>query len=154
MEAWSGEHIGKMLESYGGERTTDYFTLSDNNGHQLINMTEPPRYENGNYITAYNISYPYPFEFEKQFDSYYYVNLVGSTKWMAKWFMFVYLGGIYFLKKYMNQRDRFELRKPLVLWNIALATLSICGAIRQSSEISQIIGNFGFQFSFCFAGKP
>jgi len=117
-------------------------------------MTDPPRFENGEYTTAYNCTYPYTFSFEKDFDSYYYVNLVGETRWMAKWAMVIYLGGIYLLKHYMKSRERMNLQIPLVLWNLSLASLSLWGAIRSNHELFQNISNYGLTFSFCFAGKP
>merc|ERR1719466_134966 len=150
MEAWSTEHVGKMLINYG--RTEDHFTLENGNGPQFINMTHPPHFVEDTYVTAYNVSYPYTFSFEQEFEVYKYVNLVGTTKWMAKWFMVLYLGGIYLLKQYMKTREAFVLQRALVLWNLSLATLSILGAIRTVTEVYQLINNLGLVFSFCFAG--
>jgi len=152
IHVYSEEHVGKMLVS--NERTADIFTLQDKSGPVVINMTHPPYYQDGTYHTAYNVSYFNALDFETNFDSYFYVNLVGQTRWMAKWFMVLYLGGIYLLKKYMKTREKFDLRAPLFLWNFCLATLSLFGAIRTISELLQLINNYGLTFSFCFAGKP
>lgn len=130
------------------------FTLrNDDDSLVHINMSDP-RLEDGKYITGYNCTYNYIFGFEENHDPYYYINLVGTYRWMAKWFMLVYLGGIYFLKKYMKNRPKYDLRVPLVLWNLSLALLSTWGALRACHELLQVINNYGFKFSICFAGKP
>lgn len=153
MEGYGSDtYIGQLMNKF--DRSGAVFTLrGDDDSLTYINMTEP-RFEDGNYITGYNCSYPYIFSFEGNFDSYYFINLVGTYRWMAKYFMLVYLGGIYSLKQYMKTRPKYDLRVPLVLWNIALATLSTWGAIRSIHELLQVINIYGLKFSICFAGKP
>ena len=151
----SYEYFQEMMNRYGDERKTDYFTLKDQSYSVHINMTDPARFdEQGNYVTAYNCSYSNVFSFERDFDSYYYVNLVGTYRWMAKYFMVAYLGGIYLLRQYMKDRPRYNLKLPLFLWNVCLAGLSCWGAVRSIHELGSIISDYGLTFSFCFAGKP
>ncbi|KAF2362264.1 ELO family [Trinorchestia longiramus] len=144
-------HIFQIITKFDRHGYTYTFPEDDEIKH--YNMSDTPRQENGLYTTGYNCSYPYIFSFEENFDTYYYVNLVGTYKWMAKYFMLAYLGGIYFLKKYMKTRPRYDLQYPLVMWNIALALISLLGGVRALQELTQLITKFGFKFSMCFAGK-
>lgn len=135
------------------ERNSYTYSLEIDDELRFYNMSDSPRIENGLYTTGYNCSYSYIWSFEENFDPYFYVNLVGTYRWMAKYFMVAYLGGIFALKKYMENRPRYDLRAALVLWNIGLASLSLWGSIRASQELFQLINNFGLKFSICFAGK-
>lgn len=152
MESYdSDSHISQTLTRF--DRTGYTYSLEINDELKFYNMSESPSIVNGLYTTGYNCSYSYIFSFEENFDPYFYVNLVGTYRWMAKYFMLAYLGGIFTLKKYMENRPRYDLRVALVLWNLGLASLSIWGSIRASQELFQLINNYGLKFSICFAGK-
>lgn len=47
-------------------------------------------------------------------------------------------------KWYMQGRERFVLRTPLVLWSTSLAIFSIFGALRTVPEIVYVLYNYGF----------
>ncbi|KAG7224862.1 hypothetical protein INR49_028229 [Caranx melampygus] len=49
----------------------------------------------------------------------------------------------------MKQREKFELRKPLVLWSLTLAVFSIFGAIRTGSYMMYILMTKGLKQSVC-----
>ena len=146
------------IETFLGQKLSEWgepsYTLRTGNEVLNFNFTQPPRVENGNYVTGYNCSYPYIFDFERDFPSAYYVNLTGTYRWLAKWFMLTYLLGIYLLKNYMSTRTKYDLRVSLVLWNFGLALISTLGGLRSLQELYQIVGNQGFMFSICYAGKP
>ena len=144
--------VGQRLQdssSYGYVYT---FRDADNRVIQY-NISDTSKIVDGMYTTGYNCSYPYTASFEENFDTYYYIHLVLSTRWMAKYFMVVYLTGIYTLKRVMATRAPFNLRTPLVFWNLSLALLSLLGGIRCLQELIPVIYNYGFTFSACYAGK-
>ncbi|XP_078479926.1 LOW QUALITY PROTEIN: very long chain fatty acid elongase 6-like, partial [Lampetra planeri] len=49
----------------------------------------------------------------------------------------------------MKQREKFELRKPLVLWSLTLAVFSIFGAIRTGSYMMYILIQKGLNSRLC-----
>ncbi|GAA6080479.1 elongation of very long chain fatty acids protein 6, partial [Tachysurus ichikawai] len=49
----------------------------------------------------------------------------------------------------MKQREKFELRKPLVLWSLTLAVFSIFGAVRTGSYMTFILMTKGLKQSVC-----
>ncbi|XP_023222628.1 elongation of very long chain fatty acids protein 6-like [Centruroides sculpturatus] len=56
---------------------------------------------------------------------------------------------IFYLQNYMKSRPPFQLRWPLVIWNILLAAFSICGTLRLLPGLWVLIREFGFMFSVC-----
>ncbi len=53
---------------------------------------------------------------------------------------------VYFVFK---SRPRYELRGPLICWNILLATFSIIGACRTIPELVYVTRHFGLYHSIC-----
>lgn len=145
--------MGKMLADLN--KTGLIYKLKGyDNTETIFNMTQLPRIENGNYITGYNCTYPNTFDFENNFDPMTYINFVGTNRWMAKWFMLAYLICIFGLQHYMKSRTKYNLQVPLFFWNFGLALVSTLGSIRCVQELFQVVDNYGFIFSICFAGKP
>lgn len=74
-------------------------------------------------------------KFERDFNKF------ESKVWMEEnWTISFYYVGAYLLfiflgQQYMQNRPRFELKKPLIVWNLALAAFSIFGAFRYGFEI-------------------
>jgi elongation of very long chain fatty acids protein 6 len=100
-----------------------------------------------------NISYPFLLDFERKFDSPDYV---GSLRnWMnTNWTNSIMYALIYILiifggKAYMANRDRFELRGILAVWNMILAIFSIVGTFRLMPEMYHALSNHGFEYSIC-----
>ena len=97
-------------------------------------------------------NYSYVFKFEKDFDT------PAQREWMRdNWQMCFYYVGTYMLiiyagQIYMQNRHRFELRTPLVFWNIFLAVFSIWGASRTLPELFYVLKNHGFHYSVCIPG--
>lgn len=60
-----------------------------------------------------------------------------------------YIGIIFGLRALMNYREKgFNLRGPLIVWNIILALFSILGTYRCLPEFVSIIANEGLQASY------
>ncbi|CAL8330036.1 very long chain fatty acid elongase 6 [Gadus morhua] len=89
------------------------------------------------------------YEFERQF------NEDEAIRWMQenwkKSFLFcsLYAACIIGGRHLMKQREKFELRKPLVLWSLTLAVFSIFGAVRTGSYMMHILLTKGLQHSVC-----
>ena len=118
------------------------------------NISANPRTVNGLYTTGYNYSYPYTFQFEETFDTYFYVDWMSQYHWVSNLFIAAYLAFIYLMRRYMSNRPRFELRGALVIWNIILAIFSLGGTIRTLPETFYVLNKYGFQFCVCYSGKP
>ncbi|XP_023210118.1 elongation of very long chain fatty acids protein 3-like [Centruroides sculpturatus] len=61
---------------------------------------------------------------------------------------------IFSLQNYMKSRPPFQLRWPLVIWNILLAAFSICGTLRLLPGLWISLREFGFTFSVCNLSFP
>nr|ATI22179.1 elongase 4 [Brachionus koreanus]QBO55908.1 elongation of very long chain fatty acid 3/6a [Brachionus koreanus] len=98
-------------------------------------------------------SYSHIFGFEKLFESKEFVD--GLGKWMNKnWTMsinisIIYVVFIFLIKFYMKNKTRYELRFPLIIWNIVLASFSILGTIRTWPEFFYSITQKGIVYSVC-----
>jgi elongation of very long chain fatty acids protein 6 len=99
------------------------------------------------------ISHPLVFNFEKKcFDKTYAHNIYD---WMNKWwwlsivYAMIYVVFIYYGRSLMNNRERFELRLPLLLWNISLSLFSIFGMIRCVPEMIYGLSHQGLQYTIC-----
>lgn len=119
-------------QSLGGERIPRSFSMDPK---EMIAM---PNYTN-------------MLKFEREFNHF------ESKEWMEEnWTISFYYVGAYLLfiflgQQYMQNRPRFELRKPLIIWNLALAAFSIFGAVRTVPEIIFILNRpNGFHYSVCY----
>ena len=100
-----------------------------------------------------NESYTHIFGFEKVFESHEYVNQI--NEWMRKnWkisitMALVYLVLVFLGQVYMRSRPKYELRIPLVIWNLFLAGFSILGTIRVWPDLLYSLSKDGFLHSVC-----
>ena len=100
-----------------------------------------------------NETYPHIFGFERLFDSKEYVDSL--MNWMnINWslsikFSLVYIILVFAGKSYMQNRPRYELRLPLIIWNILLAVFSIIGTIRVWPDFLFTIRKHGIVQSVC-----
>ncbi len=98
-------------------------------------------------------SYSYIFGFEQVFEKHENVN--GWKEWMKlNWKYSIHIGILYiilvFLGRFLMQnRTKYELRKPLVIWNIILALFSIIGTIRVVPDFVRALANEGVVYSIC-----
>ena len=97
--------------------------------------------------------YSFAFGFEHGFETTEYVE--EHKSWMARnWKSSFAISAVYILlilvgRNVMKNRPRYELRTPLILWNLMLATFSIFGAIRAWPEFYNSIFNRGIVYSVC-----
>lgn len=97
-------------------------------------------------------NYSYTFKFEEDFDT------PSQRQWMREnWQMAFYYVGFYMIsifagQVYMQTRSRFELRHPLFIWNMFLATFSIWGTSRILPELLYVLKEYGFHYSVCIPG--
>ncbi|KAK6482174.1 elongation of very long chain fatty acids protein 6-like [Huso huso] len=89
------------------------------------------------------------YDFERSFDER------PAIEWMkenwSKSFVFsaLYAAVIFGGQQFMKQRQKLELRKPLVLWSLSLAVFSIIGAVRTGWYMLYILDTSGFKQSVC-----
>lgn len=90
---------------------------------------------------------------EKPFDNREYVD--DLLKWTGdNWIWTVYLSACYVvtifsLKYYMENKEKFELRGLLAVWNIFLATFSIIGSYKVLPDFINTIRYKGFDSTIC-----
>jgi len=84
------------------------------------------------------------------------LDLVDRIKWaMQYWTISIYAAAIYLIfiyagQKWMKNRKAFELKTPLILWNLGLAVFSIWSFIRVVPELFQVLSSpNGFFRSVC-----
>lgn len=94
------------------------------------------------------IMLPY-LNFEEKFE------YVAFHEWMTvHWtdcffYAIAYVGLVFGGVKYMDNRDKYDLRKPLICWSSLLAMFSILGMIRTVPELLHGLFNHGFTHSIC-----
>ena len=104
-------------------------------------------------ILLANLNYSFILPLERKFESKDYVDSLRI--WMvSNWsksilYAFIYIFAIFAGQTFMHNRERFELRFLLALWNISLALFSVIGAIRVIPELTYSLTNYGFNYSIC-----
>ncbi|XP_016304207.1 elongation of very long chain fatty acids protein 6 isoform X2 [Sinocyclocheilus anshuiensis] len=97
------------------------------------------------------------FDFERQF------NDRAAQEWFEQnWGAAFVLSGVYVVviflgRVFMKDRQKLELRKPLMLWSLSLAIFSITGAMRTGWYMFNMVRSRGLQESVCdteFFGAP
>lgn len=94
-------------------------------------------------------NYSYIFKFEDEFEH------TDAKVWFNRyWTACFYYVGVYMLviftgQQWMANRPRYELRGPLICWNIMLATFSIIGTCRTVPEILHVTRHLGLYHSVC-----
>uniref|UniRef100_A0A1I8Q6M2 Elongation of very long chain fatty acids protein n=1 Tax=Stomoxys calcitrans TaxID=35570 RepID=A0A1I8Q6M2_STOCA len=73
---------------------------------------------------------------------------------VENWTWVFYYCGIYMLvifggQHFMQNRPRFQLRGPLIIWNTMLAMFSIMGAFRTAPELLHVLRHYGLFHSVC-----
>jgi len=99
------------------------------------------------------ISHPFVFDFEKKFFDKTYAHDI--YVWMNKWwwlsivYSVIYVGLIYYGRSLMEKREPYQIRIPLVLWNVSLALFSIFGMIRCVPEMIYALNKRSLQYTIC-----
>lgn len=137
----------------------DYSNLT-NNFHSVATSaidsitSMRPMFELKNFNSSEtNNYYTHIFGFEKLFESHDYVDL--WQKWMNQsWKLSMNISLLYITLVFcgrflMRNRAKYELRLPLIIWNIMLATFSIAGTIRSLPDFIRVLTTKGVVHSVC-----
>lgn len=87
----------------------------------------------------------------------YHVDVKRIIAFNAKtWTVSLYASAIYLVlvfqgRRWMQSRKPYELRKPLVLWNIGLAVFSILGTASVLPSVLKSLFTYGIDYTVCFS---
>jgi elongation of very long chain fatty acids protein 6 len=87
--------------------------------------------------------------FEQEFDSERVRQWSEDIKSLSIWCSAVYVLLLFGGQRYMERRQAFNLRIPLIIWNVVLAAFSIVGAFRTVPELIDSVGQHGWSHSVC-----
>lgn len=110
-------------------------------------------YIDGQYRSLSGINYSYVFFYEKKYFDVEYVG--GKMQWMSEnWhksiiYSIIYIVLLLFGQYYMKNREKYDLRKPLIAWNVILAVFSTIGALRVWPEFILALTKHGVEYSVC-----
>jgi len=74
--------------------------------------------------------------------------------WVSYVVSSAYLLGLWAGTASMKDRKPYDLRAPLVLWNLLLAIFSLVGALRTAPHLLLLLWDFGFEYTVCRAAVP
>lgn len=94
-------------------------------------------------------NYSFVFPFEDGFEMSRIRGWVDGYWTSCFFFAAIYLAAIPLGRRWMSSRARYELRGPLVCWNVFLAVFSMIGAVRTIPEIVHVTKNIGLYYSVC-----
>lgn len=92
---------------------------------------------------------PYAFDFEANFSRDYHRRWMYDNWHLSIYFSIIYLVLIFTGRRLMANREPFNLRTPMALWNFGLAFFSLMGTIRCLPEFIHILASEGLQQSYC-----
>lgn len=108
-----------------------------------------------------NVSFKFPAVYERHEWEWEFEKLINSSR-MSTWFSnnfnisficaALYVICIYFGKKYMENKPKFNLRQPMIIWSLFLALFSIFGAIRLSIIFIHLYKSQGIRGVICAQG--
>jgi elongation of very long chain fatty acids protein 6 len=79
------------------------------------------------------------FEFERRFDHSAFHSWFSANWTSVFWISAVYLIAIFSTRCWMSNRAAFDLRMPLIVWNVVLAAFSVAGAMRTVPELIDVL---------------
>lgn len=101
----------------------------------------------------HGLKHSFVFGFEQKFlDKTYARNIY---RWMNQWwwlsivYSIIYVILIYYGRSLMASRPRYELRLPLIFWNLGLAIFSLCGMTRCVPEMFYSLNKYGLEHTIC-----
>lgn len=94
--------------------------------------------------------HPLHHEVECERDFQYFQSWCLSHTHLPIYSVVIYVLAIYLGSLWMKNRPAFDLRRPLFLWNAALAAFSIIGCIRTGTELIHVLSTTGFYGSICY----
>lgn len=66
----------------------------------------------------------------------------------------IYIFLVFYGRRYMENRHKYDLRRVLIAWNITLAMFSIIGTLRVLPEFIYVLQKFGVEHSVCSYDFP
>ena len=100
-------------------------------------------------MTQPTYEFNYPLSFERNFDEEYSIRWMAENWGMSFTFASIYVVVIFGLKYFMRDREAFQLRTALIVWNFILAAYSIASTIRMMSESFYTLYKYGWEYSVC-----
>lgn len=94
--------------------------------------------------------HPLYHEFECRTDFKFFQSWCMSHPYLPIYAVVGYVIAIYAGSLWMKNRTAWSLKKPLFLWNAALAVFSIIGTIRTGTELAHVLSTTGFTGSICY----
>ena len=91
----------------------------------------------------------YPFHFENNYDPHPINTTMRELYWFPCVVAILYLMLCYFGPKFMQNKDAFDLRKVLMLWNLLLSIFSTYGAIRTVPHLLDRLFYLPFEQTIC-----
>jgi len=101
---------------------------------------------------AEGVRHEWEWEFER------YINSPEMSDWFSSNFNVslacaaIYVFAIYFGQKYMEDKPKFDLRRPMMLWSLFLSVFSIMGAFRLSIIFWHLYQTQGVRGAICAQG--
>lgn len=92
---------------------------------------------------------PFYTNFEKSYEAFHGVDFTAAHWEIPLTCVTVYLLAIFFGRRYMATRERFNLRYQLAGWNLFLSTFSFCGAFRTVPHLLANIGSMSLGETIC-----
>ncbi|XP_062374918.1 elongation of very long chain fatty acids protein 6-like [Sardina pilchardus] len=89
------------------------------------------------------------YNFERHFDERLAIEWMQENWGHAFVFCGLYAALVFGGQHFMRDRQKLDLRKPLILWSLSLAIFSIVGAVRTGIYMLYILHTFGFKQSVC-----
>ena len=91
----------------------------------------------------------YWFEFEASFDPQPHFQWFRQNWTLSLWVSALYVMLVFGAKRYMRDRKKFDLRKPLVVWSSILAVFSILGTLGTAPDLLYQLQHRSIQSSVC-----
>ncbi|XP_063048249.1 very long chain fatty acid elongase 6-like [Engraulis encrasicolus] len=89
------------------------------------------------------------YTFERHFDESVAMEWMQQHWNMAFVFCGLYAALVFGGQHFMKDRQKLDLRRPMILWSLSLAIFSIVGAVRTGLYMLYILQSYGFKQSVC-----
>eukprot|EP00435_Cladocopium_sp_Y103_P019553 s2572_g4.t1 len=102
--------------------------------------------ETGTMPLDLQLEVPFALQVEKEFDGSFWT----AVSWYASYAAAgAYLAFILLGKEFMKDREAWDLKRSLALWNLFLAVFSFAGAVRTVPQLVGALMEYGFAYTVC-----
>jgi hypothetical protein len=109
--------------------------------------------EYGIYRAKSGMNYSFLYFYERKFFNFEFINTTkhwGESYWPVSFLhAFVYLVCIFAGQRFMRFREKCDLRRGLIAWNMLLCAFSIMGCVRLWPEFIHVLSNRDMHHSYC-----